>query len=347
MSGLRIKRPFDAHHHFREGEMLKKIAIFTTILDWAVAMGNLKSPVVTADDVQRYREEILQACKDHNPTFRPIMSVMLVRKTTPEIIEKAYDDGFGAKLLKLIPGKTSTNADQGISLDELENYYPCLEKAAELGLIFSGHWEDVGPKGDIPDVERELAALKYLQQVILAFPKLKIIVEHATTKEMSEFVKQQGPNIFATLTQHHALLTTDDVLANLGEVKEPRNYCKPVAKSENDRLAVIKAMISGDPHFGWGSDCAPHTKEAKTKGAAGIFCPPPPAIALLAQIFEQANALKKLETFTSTNGLNFYGLSPSNKSISLIKEDWQMPKDHVNIPYPTFISTEPLSWRLI
>lgn len=46
----------------------------------------------------------------------------------------------------------------------------------------------------------------------------------------------------ATITAHHLYLTTD-------QTHNPFAFCKPLAKTPEDRDALIKAVVSGNPKF--------------------------------------------------------------------------------------------------
>ena len=49
------------------------------------------------------------------------------------------------------------------------------------------------------------------------------------------------------------------------------------------------------------------------------------AIELYTEVFDQANALDKLEGFASFFGADFYGLPRNTDTITLEKKDWQVP----------------------
>lgn len=56
--------------------------------------------------------------------------------------------------------------------------------------------------------------LKHLKQLHLDFPKLKIVLEHATTSEAIELVSSLGPTVACTITLHHLMLIVDDWAGN-------------------------------------------------------------------------------------------------------------------------------------
>ncbi|MFA6106304.1 MAG: dihydroorotase [Patescibacteria group bacterium] len=350
MNKIIIRKPDDFHVHLRNGEMLKNIIHATdSVFARVLAMGNLPEPVATAEDVVNYRNEIMSAAE---PGFEPIMTIMLVNKTTPEIAEAAYREA-GVKVLKLIPGDTSTGSDQGVSLYDLEKYYPVLKKAGELGMIFSVHLELAAEKDGtpVPFTERERRALPFFEKLIKTFPSLKIVAEHITTRELIEIVNNSGPNVAGSLTYHHATITAGDVLDESGSVKNAFNLCMPVAKSEDDRRAVIEAMVSGNPKFFFGSDSAPHPLEKKQSPStgsgqappAGIFTAPV-ALPGLAEIFEREGKLEELENFVSRFGAEFYGLPLNIGTVELVKEDWKAPEMIGNVK--VFRGGEMFKWKV-
>src|SRR5690606_15904561 len=129
----------------------------------------------------------------------------------------------------------------------------------------------------------------------------------------------------------------------------PHHYCLPVLKRERDRVALVEAVVAGDPRFFLGTDSAPHARNAKenTCGCAGIYSAPI-ALELYAEAFEQAGALDRLEAFASEFGARFYGLSLNEGSVTLERTDWQVP-DHYPYAGDTIVPLRAggrLGWRL-
>jgi dihydroorotase len=82
--------------------------------------------------------------------------------------------------------------------------------------------------------------LPALQKLHERFPTLKIILEHCTTGAAINAVKSCGPIVAAIITAHHLYLTIDDVIG------DARSICKPIAKREADRKALLQAIVSGN-----------------------------------------------------------------------------------------------------
>jgi len=129
----------------------------------------------------------------------------------------------------------------------------------------------------------------------------------------------------------------------------PHHYCLPVLKREIHREALVEAATSGNPKFFLGTDSAPHARSAKESGCgcAGIFSAHA-AMEFYAMAFEQAGALDKLEGFTSFHGADFYGLPRNQKTVTLVKESWQISEE-LSFDQQTlvpFFAGETLGWKL-
>ncbi|OIO07564.1 dihydroorotase [Candidatus Falkowbacteria bacterium CG_4_9_14_3_um_filter_36_9] len=342
---IKILKPFDSHTHLRIGQKLEDLLCYYNNFAWVVAMGNLPEPVITGPDMIHYSTAI----RGLRPQFKIILPIMLVRNTTPGTIQEAWM--AHCQSVKMIPEDTSTEASQGISLYDLKKYYPDFEKMDEKKMLFSGHWELAKTKTglSIPLVEREEESIPFLEKLVKDFPNLIFIIEHATTRSMIEFVKKHD-NVFATLTPHHAILTTEDVLDKNGKIYNPLNFCLPVAKSEDDRRAVIEAMISEETwrdKFSYGSDSAPHSLGDKLNEnpRPGLFTAPTGKETIV-EIFDKNNALDyRLEEFLSIRGHNIYGKNLLQKTITFIRESWIAPKIIKSIP--VFRGGEEISFKVI
>ncbi len=97
-------------------------------------------------------------------------------------------------------------------------------------------------------------------------------------------------------------------------------------KREQHRQTLVAAAISGNPKFFLGTDSAPHAVGAKETscGCAGIYSAHA-AIELYAEVFDDADALDKLEGFASFYGADFYGLPRNADTITLKRESWDVP----------------------
>jgi len=321
MKSLTITRPDDWHLHLRDGDHLRAVLSDTAQrFARAMVMPNLKPPVTTIALAQAYRQRILDALPAH-ARFEPLMALYLTDNThAEEIIQSKRIDSVIA--VKYYPAGATTNSDDGVT--DLARCAAVLDAMQETGMPLLVHGEVTEAAVDIFDRERVVLE-RVLAPLIARYPRLKIVVEHITTREAAQFVMQAPPHIAATITAHHLLLNRNALFA--GGMR-PHHYCLPVLKREVHRAAVVAAAISGNPKFFLGTDSAPHathTKEADC-GCAGCYTAHA-GIELYAEAFDAAGALNKLEGFASHFGADFYGLPRNRDTITLVRESWRVPMD--------------------
>jgi len=340
-STITITQPDDWHLHLRDGDALNSVAPFTAKqFARAIVMPNLSPPVTTVVHAVEYLDHILAAVDGTD--FEPLMTLYLTDNTPAEEIIAARKSCF-IKGLKLYPAGATTNSDAGVT--DIRNCDAALEEMQKSGLPLLVHGEATDPEIDVFDRENVFIE-KVLQPLIQRFPDLKIVFEHITTKDAADFVRQAGENVAATITPHHLLFNRNAMFK--GGLR-PHHYCLPVLKRDTHQKALLEVIRSGDKKFFLGTDSAPHAQRAKESGCgcAGIFSAHA-AIEIYTSIFEQQDALDKLEAFASFNGPDFYGLPRNSKTITLNKEDWQVPEE-----YPLgadklvpFLAGQTLHWKL-
>ena len=112
---------------------------------------------------------------------------------------------------------------------------------------------------------------------------------------------------------------------------------------------LVEAATSGNPRFFLGTDSAPHATDTKENacGCAGCFTAPV-ALSCLAEVFEEAGALDKLEGFASLHGPAFYGLPINDDTTTLEKGDpIEFPETVLTGAGPVMVFNpgRPLRWR--
>ncbi|MFZ3003604.1 MAG: dihydroorotase [Undibacterium umbellatum] len=339
---ITITRPDDWHLHVRDGAALVSVLPHTAAqFARAIIMPNLKPPVTTTEQAAAYRERILAALPA-GMSFEPLMTLYLTNNTPPDEIRRAKDSGF-VHAVKLYPAGATTNSDAGVT--DLKNCYKTLETMQEVGMPFLVHGEVTDAEIDLFDREAVFID-RVMQPLRKDMPELKVVFEHITTSDAAAYVAESGGPIAATITPHHLLYNRNEIFK--GGIR-PHYYCLPVLKRETHRQALVKAAISGSKRFFLGTDSAPHAKGLKEHacGCAGCYTALH-AMELYAQAFDQAGALDQLEAFASFNGPDFYQLPRNSGSITLVREDWQMPAE---LPFAdtTIVplnSGETLHWKM-
>ncbi len=342
---ITIRRPDDWHLHIRDGAMLKAVLPFTARhFGRAIVMPNLVPPVLTTKDGSAYRARVLAAIPAGS-RFRPLMTLYLSDHTDPDDVERGFRDGLFTGV-KLYPAHATTYSAHGVT--DIRKVYRVFERMEKLDMPLLMHGEDNAPEVDIFDRERVFLERK-LAPLVKSFPGLRLILEHLTTREAVEFVRAHAPQLAGTITPYHLQLNRTDWL---GWGLKPYMYCMPVIKTENDRLALRAAAVSGEACFFLGTDSAPHpvAKKLAVNGIPGLFNAPV-AIETYAQVFDEENALDRLEAFASLNGPRHYRLPPNEDTITLEKVAWTAPAE-VKVEGPderaiVYRGGETIPWKVV
>lgn len=345
---LTIRQPDDWHLHLRDAAVLQAVVGDSARqFGRAIVMPNLKPPVTTTEQAGEYRQRILAAIaqldEPATASFQPLMTLYLTDHTSADEIRRARESGF-VHGVKLYPAGATTNSDAGVT-DLLGRCRAALEAMQRHGMPLLVHGEVTDPNIDLFDREAV-----FIERVMIplrtAFPELKVVFEHLTTREGVQYVSAaQGP-IAATITAHHLLYNRNSLFQ--GGLR-PHWYCLPVLKRESHRRALLEAATSGNPRFFLGTDSAPHPRHAKELdcGCAGCYTARH-AMALYATAFEAAGRLDQLETFASLSGPAFYGLPVNPRTLTLERVDTVIPStlplgEDVVVP---LAAGDTLSWRL-
>jgi len=342
MQQLTITRPDDWHLHLRDGALMQSVLPDTARqFARAIVMPNLRPPVTTTALALEYRQRILAALPA-GMKFEPLMTLYLTDNTSAEEIRKAKASGV-VHAVKLYPAGATTNSDAGVT--DIRNTYAALEEMQRCGMPLLVHGEVTDSNIDIFD--REAVFIERVMQPLLRdLPELRVVFEHITTLDAAQFVADAPATLAATLTPQHLLYNRNALLA--GGIR-PHYYCLPILKRETHRVALVKAVTSGNKKFFLGTDSAPHaqhTKEAAC-GCAGCYTAHT-ALELYAEAFEAAGVLDKLEAFASFYGADYYGLPRNTDTVTLRRESWQVPDsigfgEHRLVPLR---AGEAMQWKL-
>ena len=188
MQSLTIRRPDDWHMHLRDGEMLRVVAPFTARqFARAVVMPNLFPPITTIPAAADYRERIWEAA---GREFRPLMTYYLTDESNPDVVESGFNDDVWIAA-KLYPANATTNSAFGVT--DVHNLHPTLERMQRIGMVLCVHGEVTDPDVDVFDREAV-----FIDRVLIGltrdFPDLKIVLEHITTAEAADFVRDGWPS---------------------------------------------------------------------------------------------------------------------------------------------------------
>ena len=348
LTQIELIQPDDWHLHIRDGEVMKDVLADTARqFARAIIMPNLKPPVTTVDLANAYRTRIEASLKSLGVnSFTPLMTLYLTDNTSADEVRKAKEQDITG--IKLYPAGATTNSDSGVS--DIKHCYKALEAMQAVGMPLLVHGEVT--HADIDIFDREAVFIDtVLEPLRKVFPELKIVFEHITTKQAAHYVRDAstgGKNtIAATLTPQHLLMNRNAIFA--GGIR-PHNYCLPVLKREEHRVALLEAATSGNPRFFLGTDSAPHAKGAKEAacGCAGCYSAFN-ALGLYAEAFESVGKLNHLEGFASFFGPDFYNLPRNSKKIALVKQAQNIPAE-LPLGNDTIVplrAGETIAWSLV
>jgi len=317
---LTLTRPDDWHVHLRDGAALQHTcADMARYFGRVIVMPNLTPPAATVAQALAYRDRILQAMRPLPRRFEPLMTLYLTDRTDADEIRRAAA-AESIHAAKLYPAGATTNSAAGVA--QLDGLMPTLAAMEEADLPLLVHGEVTDADIDIFDREKVFID-RHLAPIVRRFPALRVVLEHITTRDAVEFVSDSPATVAATITPHHLLFNRNDML--VGGIR-PHYYCLPILKRSTHQLALRAAAISGNPKFFLGTDSAPHSTASKEHscGCAGVYSAHA-ALELYAEVFEELDALDKLEPFAAHFGPDFYRLPRNSDTITLRRQGWQVP----------------------
>lgn len=333
VDSITLDSPLDMHLHLRDGEILNEVAPITASqFAGALVMPNLKPPIITLEQAEAYKSRILKALKDK--AFTPYMTLYLQESFDSSFLKAVKEAGIAA--LKLYPAGATTNSEAGLKSIINEKTESLFHEMGELEIPLPIHGET---GGFVLERESEFGAI--FETLAKNFPKLKVMMEHISSESTCKLIDKY-PNLYATATPHHMLLTLDDLI---GGMLNPHHFCKPVVKTPRDREAIVELVTSGHERVFFGSDSAPHPIEAKEgrQAAAGVFSAPV-ALQSVVEIFEQKNKMENLQDFLSNNARKAYDVTPVEKKITLVKKPQKVAEKVGEIYF--FRAGEELSWTI-
>ncbi len=332
MDRLVIRRPDDFHVHLRQEEPSlgwvqdAQKAGFARVL----VMPNIVPPVVDALTLEQYRTALQWGA----PQLKLLMTFKIHPGMSPQVLTQLKTSGALAG--KLYPEGVTTNSQDGVR--HLTDAYKVFEVMEEFDLVLCLHGED--PQAFTFD--RESVFLKDFRTLRKDFPRLRLVLEHVSTREGIETVREAGDLTAATLTAHHLLYTFDDLA---GGALKPHLFCKPLLKKAEDRKALQVAALSGNKQFFFGSDSAPHARSSKEAALCSAGCyTMPVSLPLLMGFFESRGALDKLEPFVAEFGAKFYGLELNEGTLAFDRRPWRVPEDYHGAVPPN--AGEHLEWQV-
>lgn len=340
-----ILRPDNWHCHFRLAMMARVTLAALAMYYWRIlGMPNIKGhPIAKEDDFLWYRAEIDKLCEELRIECQRYYMLMLQDGTSRRELETLLRHSQEILAMKCYLHGTTTNSDDGVgnlwSTRQDGNFRLMTDRRIPLSI----HLEEPGSTEELAEEE----ALWRLEKLHSLYPNLQIIVEHVSTRKGIELIKQMPANIFGTLTVQHATLLREDALRN------PHLRCKPIAKTPEDREAVIQAALSGNPKFFEADDTAGHPRalkeqEDESKRPSGVWN----AITSFpswTNLFEQRGAtVGQLQFFASEAGGQCYRLARSKeRTLRMTRNPWIVEESYGCGLVVPLGAGETMDWRAV
>lgn len=330
---LQINSPLDMHLHLRDNEMLNLVApLSAKYFSWGLIMPNLIPPIKTKHDVISYKKRILKSI--WNEEFTPYMTIFFHEDLNYELLKELKEEILA---IKMYPDWVTTNSDWWVKKIDLDKIWHIFLAMEDLEIPLCIHWETTDFVMD-----REKNFMPVYELIAKTYPKLKIIMEHITTKDAVNILNKY-PNLYATITLHHLYITLDDIA---WWMLQPHLFCKPIAKRPEDREALLEIALNGNEKVMFWSDSAPHPKHKKESQfcSAWVFTAPI-SLQCLAELFEKHWKIENLEKFVSLNAQKIYKIKPQTKIITLEKKDFTIPEIYGEVV--PFMNGKNISWSII
>ena len=184
----------DMHVHLRDGRMMELIT--PTVREGGVSiayvMPNLVPPITTLKQVIDYKKKLQQLA----PKTTFLMSFYLSKELSPELIHEAAKLG-AIHGVKCYPAGVTTNSSAGVDPNDFTPFYPIFKALEEENLVLNLHGERPPSKDDGEDIHvlnAEPLFLPALRKLHEDFPRLKIILEHCTTRAAIETIEDINKN---------------------------------------------------------------------------------------------------------------------------------------------------------
>ncbi len=138
----------------------------------------------------------------------------------------------------------------------------------EVDMVLNLHGEiPSDPSTNVCVLNAESSLLPHLVKLHARFPRLRIVLEHATTRAAVECVKSLGSSVACTITAHHLALIVDDWAG------QSFHFCKPVAKFPDDRQALRDVIKEGKQLYQKSSSSFFHFEKSLTHTSRSLGHP--------------------------------------------------------------------------
>lgn len=171
-------------------------------------------------------------------------------------------------------------------------------------------------------------------------PRARVIICHVNSKFAVDMIRRfraLGFDIWGEISPHYTRYACDDLFDGPGgsTMLNAHLFCLPIFGKEEDRDAIMEAMLSGEPWWFYGDDGACHwDNPALPKGvkinSAGFVVGgqtqvPKATVSYVIEKFIEAGKANFLPDFLSVNGRAAFHLEPASHKTRFVRYDWRVP----------------------
>jgi dihydroorotase len=279
-----------------------------------IVMPNLVPPVTTVRLAAEYRQRILRAMQGAAAAVRAADDPVPHRRH----LRRGYPRGRGTLACggQALPGRRHDQFRRRRAT--LEALYPVLEVMEEVDLPLLVH-------GEVTEAEVDIFDREAVYRAAPGSPSWPLSRGCASCSNTSP------PPTRWTLSAAAAPGRRDDHRAppapqpqrHAGRRHPPHYYCLPILKRRQHQEA-LRAAAGGDRSFFLGTDSAPHDRLTKESacGCAGVYTAHA-SLEFYAEVFEEMDALERLEAFASPRGPDFYRRPRNSDTVTLRRVEWR------------------------
>ena len=372
-----MSRPNNPHQHFRnllkdgDGRSELIIPIVANTYGHVISIGNTTVPLVTPALAFKQRLEWEGLVPQGSPLKIDVGGILTETSVPLDIID-GYDQPVGHRAYDVMKMylRAVSNA-HGADVDDVSKVIECIRAMTNTKwkyrrpgpmrlLIHAERRKNVDTGLRIPILERERYAVERdIAYIFREVPEAVIIICHVSAAWTIEVIRnyhRRGYQIFGEIAPQYSRYTIDDLFDDEkgGTAMNGVRFCVPCFKTEQDRQAIERAMVSGEPCFYLATDDACHTDNPSLPGGVkinnrGIIVGgqtqiPDAVISYCIEMFAQHKALHHLPGFAHDISCELFDWEPNKDNVTYVKDPYVVP-DHIELRHAAGILRSMVAMR--
>lgn len=349
---------FNSHGHPRDtvaegdGRAEMMIPLYAEVFGDVMGMGNTIVPLTTAA-IARPKGAQWRGIIPQHSLLKMHVAGLMCESTIPEDVIEGYDqpDGHQAWIAMKMFMRSVSNS-HGADVDNLAKVIPTIRAMAEakfkhrpgpmpLSVHAERKFNVFGKRIFFLDRNKE-SMERDITRIFNEVPKARVIICHVNSKfavDMIRHFRALNFDIWGEISPHYTMYTCDDLFDGPGgsTMFNAHLFCLPIFGTEEDRAAIMEAMLSGEPWWFYGDDGACHWDNPTLQKGVKINSDgfvvggqtqiPRATISYVIEAFAEAGKTDQLADFLSNNGRLAFHLPPASHKIRFVRHDWTVPHE--------------------